>query len=109
MKRTLANLARVVAAVAVTATLSMAAMPASAQAVCSSREQMADLLRTRFDETLTAAGVDQNGNLVQVFNSTAGSWTIVVTIAGGPTCLLSAGDGWTYAESGKTPVENRGS
>lgn len=72
--------------------------PALAQArVCLPQAQtLVDQLANEYGEVLTAAGVDANGNLVQVYSSDAkGTWTIAVTVPGGPTCVVSSGEGWT--------------
>ena len=37
------------------------------------------------------------GSLLEVLTSPAGSWTIIVTVPGGPTCLVSSGEGWRDA------------
>ncbi|NQW10815.1 MAG: hypothetical protein HQ481_13160 [Alphaproteobacteria bacterium] len=65
---------------------------------CYAREQVVEHLAERFGEAMTAAGVDARGNLVQVFSAPEGSWTIVVTIPGGPSCIMMAGEGWSWAE-----------
>lgn len=74
----------------------LAAGPAAAagQAVCIPHPHLVDKLAKEFGETVTAAGFDGAGNLVQVFSSLAGTWTIAVSIPGGPTCVISAGEGW---------------
>ena len=108
MNRTLPRLKLAALTVAVAITLLASAIPAYGQATCATREQIVDFLRTQFEETMIAAGVDQSGNLVQVFSSEAGSWTIIVTIPGGPTCLLSAGDGWTFADDRKPTLGGHG-
>jgi len=104
MKHNLANLRRPTLAAAIVSILSVFAGPASGQAGCAPRAQIREVLGARFGETVTAAGVDQSGNLVQVFSSKTGSWTIVVTIPGGPTCLLSAGEGWSLADDRRPPL-----
>lgn len=109
MRRQVARFIRMVLTVASFAAVTSVAIPAHGQPFCGPREQVADLLRMRFGETVSAFGVDQNGRLVQVFTSPVGSWTIVVTIPGGPTCLVSAGDGWRTVPTPETPAESHGS
>src|SRR3546814_90428 len=58
-------------------------------------ELLAKQLGTQYGEHLTAAGVDANGGLVQVYSNTeSGTWTIAVTVPEGPTCIMSSGEGW---------------
>lgn len=67
-------------------------------ASCAAHERLVDHLARNFNETVIAAGIDARGNLVEVFGSAEGSWTILVTIPNGPTCILSAGEGWERYE-----------
>lgn len=77
----------------VVATTSVA--PAAAQSPqCGARDALIDRLATKYDEHPVSAGVTATGSLLEVLASTAGTWTILVTVPGGPTCLVSAGDGW---------------
>lgn len=62
---------------------------------CVPRDALADKLGNDFGEAVTAEGVDDAGNLVQVFTSENGSWTIAVTLPGGPSCVVSSGEGWS--------------
>lgn len=97
------------AASGVVVALLMLTMPAHAQLACGSRDAVAAVLEARFGETVTAAGVDSNGNLLEIFSSERGTWTVVLTIPGGPACLLSSGDGWSRVEERTPPAERRNS
>lgn len=56
---------------------------------------LAGLLAKQYGERLTAAGVESGGNLVQVYaNTESGTWTIVVSIPNGPTCIVASGESW---------------
>lgn len=70
-------------------------MPASAQGPqCAPREALLKSLKKNYNEAPSHRGVTRTGSLLEVFVSPTGSWTILVTIPGGPTCLVSSGDGW---------------
>lgn len=57
-------------------------------------------LGKEYGEVLTAAVVDANGGFVQVYtNIQTGTWTIAITIPGGPTCIVSAGEGWVHEQT----------
>jgi len=43
--------------------------------------------------------VATTGDPLEPLASPEGSWSIIVTKAGGPTCLMSAGEGWRGAPS----------
>ena len=87
----------VAAAIALTGALTAASTAHGQSArACVPAPALAERLASEYGEVLTAAGVDANGNLVQVYSSDAkGTWTIAVTVPGGPTCVVSSGEGWT--------------
>lgn len=85
------------AAAAVMLAASGAAMAQSARP-CVPRDALAQKLGTDFGEAVAAEGVDDAGNLVQVFTSDKGSWTIAVTLPGGPSCIVSSGEGWSDSD-----------
>lgn len=66
----------------------------SAQMVCGERVEIVNALESGHQEQKTAAGLSGNGGLVELFTGVAGSWTLLLTLPGGPTCLLGAGEAW---------------
>lgn len=70
---------------------------------CAPREALVDKLGNDFGEAVTAEGVDDAGNLVQVFTSENGTWTIAVTLPGGPSCVVSSGEGWSNQQLAQVP------
>lgn len=107
MTRTFGHVARMTALVLGTVVLSTAMVGnavAQNSPVCTPHDRLVEHLSKSFGEAMTAAGVDGRGNLVQVFSSAEGSWTIVVTIPGGPTCVMSAGEGWTREQLATMPT-----
>lgn len=88
------------------ATLTLAGLPAAAQtaqpasgqpATCGAREALLERLSSRYAEEPVGLGVTATGSLLEVLASPSGSWTIIVTIPNGPTCLVSSGEGWRNA------------
>lgn len=76
----------------------LTAQPVAAQSPqCGAREALLDRLSTKYEEAPVGIGVTATGSLLEVLASPSGSWTIIVTVPGGPTCLVSAGDGWRNA------------
>lgn len=92
----------VAAIAAVTLTASGAAVAQNARA-CAPRGALVDKLGNVFGEAVSAQGVDDSGNLVQVFTSENGTWTIAVTLPGGPTCVVSSGEGWSDQQLAASP------
>jgi hypothetical protein len=72
--------------------------PAAAQMPpCASRDQIVERLAAQFGERPVSVAVTVTGDLLELLTSPQGSWSIIVTKAGGPTCLMSAGEGWRGA------------
>ena len=82
-------------AILASAIVSLDLGPAQAQGpICGSRQALLDRLADRYEEAPSHLGVTQRGGLVEILTSPTGSWTIIVTAPGGPTCMVSAGEGW---------------
>jgi hypothetical protein len=87
----------------------LAPQPVAAQnAICGERASIIERLRTKYGETPRGAGVFQGQRVVEVWASDAsGSWTIVVTLPNGSTCLMASGEDWEAIET-PSPVSGRG-
>ena len=78
--------------------LTLAGLPAAAQSPqCGARDAVLERLSAKYGEHPVSIGVTATGSLLEVLASQNGSWTIVVTVPNGPTCLVSSGDGWHNA------------
>jgi len=89
---------------ALTAILATAAFAAGAQAgpACGKRDDVLAQLSERYKEAPVGVGVAGNGGLIELLTASAGStWTLIITLPNGPTCLLAAGQDW---ESQRTSV-----
>lgn len=80
----------------VAATLAASVMPAAAQqqVICGPRASVAELLSDRFQERSVGVGVTGGGALAEMYLSDSGTWSLVVTTAGEPSCIIAGGDGW---------------
>ncbi len=90
MKRTVLALALLTPALLV-------ALPATAQQAprCAPRAQMLDVLEQRFSETRRAIGLTNSHAVMELYASDEnGSWTILVTLPNGMTCLVGVGTGY---------------
>ena len=67
---------------------------AAQQAPCGRRAALLDLLRVHFSETPVAIALDAEGRAVEILASPVGTWTILLTIPGGPTCMITSGRDW---------------
>jgi hypothetical protein len=71
-----------------------AAVPAMAQTVCSIRAEFIDQFAHRYAENPVAMGLASNGGVVEVLASEGGSWTLLVTMPNGVSCVVAAGENW---------------
>jgi len=81
------------AAIAFAAGLVLA--PAAAEAtVCMARKTLVSYLTEKFDESPRALGLVASRNVMEVYVSDKGTWTIVMTTVQGVACIVAAGDTW---------------
>lgn len=76
--------------------------PAPSPPVCDRHEVLIDHLAARYDEVPLAMGLVVDGTVLEVLVSPSGTWSLLVTLPSGLTCLLRAGSYW---ESWDPPVE----
>lgn len=90
--------AAAMSAAVLTISLLTLSLPAAAQSPqCAAREAVLDRLSDHYHEQPVSIGVTATGSLLEVLASPEGSWTIIITVPGGPTCLVSSGEGWRGA------------
>ena len=67
---------------------------------CADRTLVIERLTTKFGETRQSIGLAANRSVVEVYASDdTGSWTIIVTMPNGKTCLVASGQSFeTLAE-----------
>jgi hypothetical protein len=75
------------------ATLSTAA-PSNAQSVCGDRTKFIETLAKKFEEAPSAFGIAGQKNLVELFVSKSGSWTMIMTRPSGMACIVATGQSW---------------
>ena len=68
--------------------------PAQAIGMCGSRADFIKALSDKYQETGKALGIAGQVNLVEIFASKAGTWTILVTTPEGKSCIIAAGSSW---------------
>ena len=80
--------------------------PARAQGICGSRKAALAYLEARYHERPAALGLAADGRVLELLLSAGGSWTLLLTHPGGPTCVLATGEAW--ARLPEPPQEERG-
>ena len=84
-------------ALALTALMSAAPALADAPAgpVCDARKEVLGHLAGKYSENPVALGLATNGGVVELLTAGDGkTWTIVITLPNGQTCLVAAGENW---------------
>jgi hypothetical protein len=83
------------------------APPAAAQQMhCGHRDAVASRLQNHFNERQTGVGLQSATRLLEVWTSDdTGSWTILVTLPGGRSCVMASGHTWL---DGKTVAPDQG-
>jgi hypothetical protein len=80
------------------APLLVAAWPAASVAqpmVCGDRAAMVESLARHYAEEPVAVGLDERGRLLEVLSAADGAtWTVLVTVPDGPTCIMASGFHW---------------
>lgn len=66
----------------------------AAAATCMSHKALVSYLTERFEESPRAIGLVASRNVMEVFASDKGTWTIVMTSTRGVACIVAAGDTW---------------
>jgi hypothetical protein len=61
---------------------------------CFPHEQLEGQLRQSYNEKKLGHGVSGDGNLVEVFMSSAGNFTVIKTNPSGVSCIVDFGEGW---------------
>jgi hypothetical protein len=94
MSNRVKRFSRLAVPVAVLAAGIFAAAVVNAQQ-CVDRAELVDRLTSEYAEAQKAVGLANNGQLVEVFTSADGSWTIVTTAPTGESCPVAAGERWS--------------
>ena len=74
--------------------LVLAADPARAEPRCGPRAEVLEMLGERYEETRRGIGVAGPTQVLEVFASVEGSWTVLVTDPEGRSCMVASGRGW---------------
>jgi len=84
-----------VAAAMVTVSAATTAEARQARQVCDKRTDVLTHLSKKYSEKPTAVGVTANGGIVELLSEKDGkTWTLIVTMPNGISCLIAAGSDW---------------
>jgi len=71
--------------------------PTFADTFCGQRDDFVTVLRDSYAEIGISNGLTPEGELVELFVSGAGSFTVLVTLSSGISCVVAAGENWDRA------------
>ena len=87
----------IIATTIATAFLTVAG-PAQASMKCGDRTSLLKILSDKYKEKPRALGLSTTGKaMFEVYTSTTGTWTIIMTTTTGVTCIMAAGHSWEEA------------
>jgi hypothetical protein len=72
--------------------------------LCDKRDAVLKLLSDDFSEVPTAIGLVASGGVMELLISERGSWSLILTLPTGLSCLVATGDSWATK-----PTVNAGS
>lgn len=67
---------------------------AFAQDTCGARGDIVKMLAEKYREEPRALAISSHTNLLEVFTSRSGNWTILITKPKGSSCIVAAGQSW---------------
>lgn len=80
--------------------LTAAALPAipdaaaQARPMCGDRATILAQLKGAYDEKPAALGTTGDGAVVELTTSDSGTWTLMLSLPSGRTCLIASGENW---------------
>jgi hypothetical protein len=83
--------------VAVLITLTTPTVAQAQFAMCGERAQIIDQLKTKYQESRQAVGLIANNGAAELYVSEKGTWTMLVTLQSGKSCIIAAGHNWDAA------------
>ncbi|MCG7519006.1 hypothetical protein [Ruegeria sp. Ofav3-42] len=87
---------------AISAQLGQAKSPI-AEVICEPTSRMHDKLERQFGSQRAATGLRGPEQLMEVWTSDSGDWTMVVTYSSGTSCIVAMGQDW-YTHADKKPA-----
>ncbi len=88
------------------AVVALSSNSATAQTICSPREGIVGRLAEKYGEAPVAMGVTNKGGLVEVLTTgDGGTWTIIVSMPNGTSCMVAAGEGWRFLQPDHTKFD----
>jgi hypothetical protein len=65
---------------------------------CGERERVVNGLQHKFGESQVGFGLTPGGQLLEIFASDKGTWTLLLSLPTGKSCMIANGDAWNAEE-----------
>ena len=92
------------------AMIATAVSEASAQLACGKRDEVLQHLSDKYQEAPVSLGLSSNGGILEVLTAPTGSsWTILITMPNGVSCMVAAGENWQTVSQAAQPAGPFGS
>ena len=62
--------------------------------ICYDRKVAVERLKAKHDEVFVSSGLTANGQLLEIFVSPAGTWTVLLSYPVGISCIFASGTNW---------------
>ena len=85
---------------AIGAALALSTLSAQAQLVCGGHDDVIAGLTQAFQQRQIGYGVVGQAAIVEIYVSTSGTWTLLITDVNGQSCILAIGEGWENTLTG---------
>ncbi len=66
-----------------------------AKTVCKERAEMINILSRKFNEHQRSFGLQNDKRVLELYASADGSWTAILSMPNGKSCVVAAGEAWT--------------
>ena len=81
--------------IALTAVSGLTSIASAQQPMCTEQNQILNHLSNQYSEAPVAMGVINNGGVLKALSSRTGkSWTIILTMPSGVSCMIAACENW---------------
>ena len=74
-------------------------MPANSQTRCMPREMLVKNLTEKYNESVTVTGTVNDRYIMEMYVAESGTWTMVITLPDGRSCIHASGDDWDMFEA----------
>jgi len=64
--------------------------------VCGDRKEIVADLLDKYDERVQSIGLSTDGSLLEIFASSQGTWTALISTPAGAACVIGAGEAWEH-------------